>query len=89
MEDKIYPQAVCKVELKQEDITNYSSMIADEFNIQWYLVNNAVLLIRVIDDLPAASVVTVGDSEDDFWYEDTYPIGYTTEDGKYAVYNHV
>lgn len=50
---------------------------------------NIVLLIRVIDDLPAASVVTVGDSEDDFWYEDTYPIGYTTEDGKHAVYNHV
>ena len=41
MEDKVYPQLICKVELKQEDIDNYNSMIADEFNIQWYffLVN--------------------------------------------------
>ena len=59
------------------------------------LISNGTFLInivyfkRVIDDLPAASVVTVGDSEDDFWYEDTYPIGYTTADGKHAVYNHV
>ena len=44
MEDKIYPQLICKVELKQEDIDNYNSMIADEFNIQWYFFNKYCLI---------------------------------------------
>lgn len=44
MEDKVYPQLICKVELKQEDIDNYNSMIADEFNIQWYFFNKYCLI---------------------------------------------
>lgn len=88
MEDKVYPETVCKVQLTEADITNYNSVIDDEFNIQWWHIVK-LIIYRLIDDLPAASVVTVGENEDDFWYEDTYPIGFTTENGKHAVYNHV
>lgn len=35
MEDKVYPETVCKVQLTEADITNYNSVIDDEFNIQW------------------------------------------------------
>ena len=37
---------------------------------------------RIVDDLPAASVVSVNDDGSDYWFEDTHPIGY-------IYYNHV
>lgn len=87
-EDKTYPQIICKMQLTQEDVNTYISYIKDEFNIQWYHFL-FFFICRVIDDLPAASVVTIGEGEDDFWYEDTYPLGFITENDKHAVYNHV
>ena len=74
LDDKIYPQVLCKMDLKEEDIETYKSVISDEFNVQWFICF-LFLMYRIIDDLPAASIVTIGDSEDDFWYEDTYPLG--------------
>ena len=39
---------------------------------------------RIVDDLPAASVVSVNDDGSDYWFEDTHPIGYI--DGTSHIY---
>lgn len=46
------------------------------------------IILRMIDDLPAAVMVTSKDDEMEYWFEDTHPLGFM-DDGKAVVYNHV
>ena len=87
MKDEVYPQVICKRSLSVEDVNTYKQSVEDEYNVQWLFYRND-LTIRMIDDLPAAIMVTSNEDPNDYWFEDTHPIGYK-EDDKVMIYNHV
>ena len=70
-----------------EDVNTYKQSVEDKYNVQWLFYRND-LTIRMIDDLPAAIMVTSNEDPNDYWFEDTHPIGYK-EDDKVMIYNHV
>ena len=77
MENQPQPQLLCKVKLTEDDVSLLKTRIEEEYNVQW-----------IVDDLPAASVVSVNDDGSDYWFEDTHPIGYI--DGtSHIYYNHL
>lgn len=44
------------------------------------------LYSRLVDDLPASVVFS---SDNEFWYEDTHPLGFIDANNNAVLYNHV